>query len=106
MKKVRIEIHLSKEETRLLDALALNDGRSQKTAFEKVTLAAYDFGKFCKDNDYEFTSSSRFDNGYYEIVIVHYKTPISEPEEDKLEKDIANCFTPHDKHYLKLCGNQ
>lgn len=68
-----------------------------QTAFEKVTLAAYDFGKFCKDNDYEFTSSSRFDNGYYEIVIVlHYKTPISEPEEDKLEKDIANCFTPHD----------
>ena len=34
MKKVRIEIHLSQEETRLLDILALNDGRSRKNFCE------------------------------------------------------------------------
>lgn len=34
MKKVRIEIHLSEEEVRLLDALALNDGRSRKNFCE------------------------------------------------------------------------
>lgn len=34
MKKVRIEIHLSEEETKLLDTLAFNDGRSRKNFCE------------------------------------------------------------------------